>query len=210
MRIKVEFIMIILFIMLFSASVSADQIELQNGNSLRGEVQNDSIQLKTNYAQLNIQIKYLNKLTRENGNFTARASENNRFSGELLSDIIVSVNGEQRNFSASEINTINFSRSDSFSNNKNLAVTLKNGDFFFANSVEESISISTSLGSSLSINYSNLNSIEYLSGEDLYLITRNNASEIKSNLSGQKIIVWPAAAEITEIDFNYIAKIQFN
>jgi len=210
MRIKVEFIMIILFIMLFSASVSADQIELQNGNSLRGEVQNDSIQLKTNYAQLNIQIKYLNKLTRENGNFTARASENNKFSGELLSDIIVSVNGEQRNFSASEIDTINFSGSDSFSNNKKLAVTLKNGDFFFANSVEESISISTSLGSSLSINYSNLNSIEYLSGEDLYLITRNNASEIKSNLSGQKIIVWPAAAEITEIDFNYIAKIQFN
>lgn len=210
MRRKFEFFMIILLILFFSVSVSADQIELQNGNSLRGEVQNDSIQMNTNYAQLNIQTRYLNKLNKENGNFTARASENNKFSGELVSDIIILVNGEQRNFSASEIDTINFSGSDSFNNNKNLSVTLKNGDFFFANTVEESISINTSLGSSLSINYNNLNSIEYLSEEELYLVKRSNASEIKSNLSGKKIIVWPAAAEIIEIDFNYIDKIEFN
>lgn len=210
MRRKFEFFIIILLILFFSVAVSADQIELQNGNSLRGEVQNDSIQMNTNYAQLNIQTRYLNKLDKENGNFTARASENNKFSGELISDIIILVNGEQRDFSASEIDTINFSGSDSFNNNKNLSVTLKNGDFFFANTVEESISINTSLGSSLSINYNNLNSIEYLSEEELYLVRRSNASEIKSNLSGKKIIVWPAAAEIIEIDFNYIDKIEFN
>ncbi|MFW5988215.1 MAG: hypothetical protein ACOCQA_02110 [bacterium] len=210
MRSKFEFFIIILLIMLFSVSVSADQIELQNGNSMRGEVQNDSIELSTDYGQLNIQTRYLNKLNKENGGFTARASENNSFSGELETDITVLVSGEQRSFSASEIDTINFSGSDSFNNNKNLSVTLKNGDFFFANTVEDSISISTSLGSSLSINYNSLNSIEYLSEEDIYLVNRNNASEIKSNLSGKKLIIWPAAAEIIEIDFNYIEKIKFN
>lgn len=203
-------ILILLIIIVASTVVSADQIELQNGNNLRGEVQNDSILLKTNYAQLNIQSRYLNKINRENGNFVFRAAENNKFSGQLLSEIVFLANGSERKFAASEIDNINFSANDSFNNNKKLSLTLTNEDFFFASTVEENISVSTSLGSSLTLSYNNINSIEYLSGENIYLITRNNGSNIKTDLSGQKLIIWPAAAEIIELEFDYVRKITFN
>ena len=210
MRKKLKLLPLILFIIIIvSPVVSADQIKLQNGNNLRGEVQNDSLLLKTNYAQLNIQSRYLNKINRENGNFIFSAAENNEFSGQLLSEIVFIVNGSQRNFAASEIDNINFSENDSFNDNKKLSLTLANDDFFFASTVEENISVNTSLGSSLILSYDNISSIEYLSGEDIYLIKRNNGSNIKTDLSGQKIIIWPAAAEIIELDFDYIRKITF-
>ena len=89
-------------------------------------------------------------------------------------------------------------------------MTLKNRDFFFANTVEDRITINTSLGSSLNLSYDSLVLIEYLPGKDSYLIKRKNNSDIKADLSGQKIIIWPAAAEIIEVDFSYIKKINFN
>lgn len=204
------FILLIFMLSILSTAVFADQIELQNGQKLRGDVQNDSLGLETFYAELNIQRQYINKINRENGNFVFRASENNRFSGQLLSEIIFLVNGEERVFSASEITSIDFSNNDSFSDNKQLSVTLRNEDFFFGNTVENSISINTSLGSPLNISYDNIISIEYLSGEDIYLIKRDNASDIKSDLNGKKIIIWPAAGEIVELEFDYIKKINFN
>jgi hypothetical protein len=195
---------------MLSTAVSADQIELQNGQSLRGEVQNDNLKLKTPYAELNVQSQFLNKINNEDGNFVLRASENNRFSGELLTDIRFLVNGEERVFAAAEITSVDFSTSDSFSDNKQVSLTLRNGDFFFANTVENSISINTSLGSPLNISYENIIFIEYLSGEEIYLIKRENASDIKSDLNSKKIIVWPAAGEIFELEFDYIKKVDFN
>ena len=202
------FLVVIIFIL--PPAVSADQLELQNGQSLRGEVQNDSIQITTNYADLSIQSRYLNKINRENGTFIVRASENNNFRGELLSEIVFLANGAERRFSASEINIINFSVNDSFNNNKDLSITINNGDFFFASTVEDTISIDSTLGSTLNLNYSNLDSIEYLNKEDIYLIKRSDGSDIKSDLSGEKIIVWPAAAEIIELEFDYVRKLVFN
>lgn len=197
-----------------SGAVSADQIELQNGEKIRGEVQNESLGLQTPYAKLNIQKQYLSKINRElrNGEeiFIFRASENNRFSGQLLTEIRFLLNGSERVFAASEIRSVDFSSSSNFNANKEISISLKNGDFFFASTVENAISISTSLGSSLKINYDKLLAIEYLNNEKTYLIKRENASEIKSNLQGQKIIVWPAAAEIVELNFDYITKVNFN
>ena len=57
-----------------STAVFADQIELQNGQKLRGEVQNDSLRLRTDYAELNLQSQYINKINRDNGGFVIRAS----------------------------------------------------------------------------------------------------------------------------------------
>jgi hypothetical protein len=163
---------------MLSPSVLADQIELQNGQRLRGKVQNSSLTLQTSYAELNLQSQYINKIDRANGSFVVRASANNRFSGQLLSDIIFLADGGERSFSASEINSVDF------------------------------ISVNTSLGS-LNISYNNINTIEYQGGEDIYLIRRNNASDIEANLSGKKIIVWPAAAEIVELEFVYVSEINF-
>jgi len=210
MKKQIGIIILLSFLMfIMSTAVFADQIELQNGQKLRGNVQNDSLRLDTAYAELNIQSQYINVINRENGNFILRASENNRFSGELLTDIIFEVNGEERVFSAAEITAVDFSGSDSFSDNRGISVTLRNGDFFFASTVENSISINTSLGSPLNISYENIISIQYLSQENIYLISRNNNSDIKSDLNGQKIIIWPAAGEIIEIEFDYIDKINF-
>jgi len=211
MKKQLSIFMLLIFILsIMNTAVFADQIELQNGQKLRGDVQNDSLGLETVYAELNIQRQYINKINRENGDFVFRASENNRFSGQLLSEIIFLVNGDERVFSASEIISLDFSNNDSFSDNKQLSVTLRNEDFFFGNTVENSISINTSLGSPLNISYDNIISIEYLSGEDIYLIKRDNASDIKSDLNGKKIIIWPAAGEIVELEFDYIKKIVFN
>lgn len=211
MKKKYTILIFVLIIILFlSTAVSAAQIELQNGQILRGEVKNDSFQLKTNYGQLNIQRRYLNKLNHENGIFTVRAAENNKFSGELQTEIVFLTKGKEQTFAAAEIKSINFDSYDSFNDNKQISLTLSNQDFFFANTVEDTVSINTSLGSPLNLRYENIISIEYLAEENLYLIKRNNASDIKSDLSEQKIIVWPAAAEIIEINFDYIRKINFN
>jgi len=208
------FIFITLIIFTVSGAAFADQIELQSGEKLRGEVQNETLGLQTDYAKLNLQKQYISKIDREVRNeteiFVLRASENNRFSGQLLADIRFLVNGSERVFTVSDIKSVDFSTNSPFNANKDISVSLRNGDFFFASTVENAISINTSLGSPLNINYSNLTSIEYLSGEKTYLIKRKNSSDIKSNLQGQKIIVWPAAAEIVELRFDHVSKITFN
>ena len=207
---KLNILFVILFlIILISSPVLADQIELQNGEKLRGNVQNSNLKLRTDYAEINIQTQYLNKISRENGSFVLKASENNSFSGELLTEIVFAVNGSERNISPSSLNYIDFSDNKTFNNNKGLSVTLRNGDFFFASAVENGISINTSLGSSLNLNYNNISSIEYLNNEGLYLIKRKNNSNIKSDLSGQKMIVWPAAGDMFELSFDYVRKIVF-
>lgn len=213
---KLSVLLIFLFTILFliTGSVSADQIELQSGEKLRGQVQNESLSLQTAYARLNIQKQYLLKINKELVNeeeiFILRASENNRFSGQLLTDIRFLLNGSERVYAASEIKSIDFSTSSKFNDNKEISLSLKNGDVFSASTVENAISISTSLGSPLRISYDNLLSIEYLNNEQTYLIKRKNSSEIKSKIQEQKIIVWPAAAEIVELKFDYISQIVFN
>lgn len=211
MRRKVKYLLVMLlfFSLIFSQPIFADQIELKNGNSLRGEVQNNTLQLKTSYAQLNIQSRYLTKIKNENGVFRVKTAANNRFSGQLMTDINFASGASNKKIAAAEIASINFSSTDAFSNNKELKLSLKNGDFFFANPVEKSISLNTSLGSSVNLNYNNIKSIEYLAGEDLYLINRVKGAAVKSNLKNKKIIVWPAAAEIIEIDFNQLQQITF-
>ncbi|MFW6229681.1 MAG: hypothetical protein ACOC4L_01710 [Halanaerobium sp.] len=211
---SIFFIFVLLILFLMPPTVFADQIELQNGEKLRGDVQNDSLSLQTPYAKLNVQTQYINKLKQEIVDeeeiFVIRASENNKFSGQLLSEISFLVNGSERVFSASEIRSLDFSDNEAFDDNKEISVKLKNGDLFFASTVENAISINTSLGSPLNINYENLLSIEYLSNEETYLVKRKNSSDIKSELEEQKIIIWPAAAEIVEVEFDYINKITFN
>lgn len=204
----VTFILLFLITIMLSLTVFADQIELQNGQQLRGDVQNSSLTLQTSYAKLNLQSQYINKIERENGNFVVRASASNRFSGQLLSDIIFLTNGREQTFSAAEISSVDFSDNDAFNDNTQISVSLRNDDFFSASTVENSISINTSLGS-LNISYNNLNAIEYLRGEDIYLIRRRNASNIKANLSGQNIIVWPAAGEIFKLGFEHVSEIAF-
>lgn len=200
----------IILIVCFIEPITAAQIELKNGKNLRGKVENDIIKLQTEYASLNIQSKYLNRLNRKNDVFIVRAAENNRFAGKLVNEITFITQNKKENFSAAEIKSLDFDSSDSFNSNRQISLTLKNRDFFFANTVEDRITINTSLGSSLNLSYDSLVLIEYLPGKDSYLIKRKNNSDIKADLSGQKIIIWPAAAEIIEVDFSYIKKINFN
>lgn len=200
----------IILIVCFIEPITAAQIELKNGKNLRGKVENDIIKLQTEYANLNIQSKYLNRLNRKNDVFIVRAAENNRFAGKLVNEITFITQNKKENFSAAEIKSLDFDSSDSFNSNRQISLTLKNRDFFFANTVEDRITINTSLGSSLNLSYDSLVLIEYLPGKDSYLIKRKNNSDIKADLRGQKIIIWPAAAEIIEVDFSYIKKINFN
>lgn len=203
-------ILFIIILFLFTNPIYADQIRLENGEDLRGEVLNENLKIKTVYAEINIQTQYLNKISSGNQGFVFIASENNQFSGDLVSQINFSLNGKKRDINTAQIKSINFSNSSSFNNNKQAAVNLKNGDFFFASLVEDSLGIDTSLGSALNISYSNIDSIEYINNKNSHLLRRNNGSDVNSNLNGQKIIVWPAAGEIFELDFEYIRKIKFN
>lgn len=210
MKNKYLLILILFFVLFFTASVYADQVELQNGQSVRGQVQNNNIEVRTSYAEINIQSRFLKSIKRQNGSFVFRLSENNRFSGELLNNISIRSDSGERSFSPADIEAVNFSNTSSFKNNRGVNVTATNGDFFFANTVEDSISIKTSLGSPLNISYDNIVSIEYLSSEDLYLINRKNASEVKANFSQQRLILWPSAGEIFEMDLNYLQKLVVN
>ena len=203
-------VLTILFILTFTTVISADQLKLQNGQSFRGEIRNSSIKIRTSYAEINIQSRFLKNIKKEAGNFVFSLSENNRFSGELLDEITIALDSGQSSYSSAEIEAVNFSNTSSFKNNKAVNITTTNGDFFFANTVEDSISIKTSLGSPLNIKYSNISSIEYLNNENIYLINRKNASEIKANFSQQSLILWPSAGEIFELDLNYLQKLVVN
>lgn len=209
MKFKITLLMIII-LFLFTTSIYADQLQLQKGESLRGELLNNSLKISTVYAEVNIQTQFLKKINSENGDFIFTTTENNQFRGKLNSQINFSTDGAQRTIQAAAIKSINFSNTSSFNNNKQVSINLKNGDFFFASMVEDSLSVDTSLGSSLNIGYSNIEAIEYLDNKKTYLVRRNNGSDLNSNLNGQKIIIWPAAGEIFELDFKYIRKIKFN
>jgi len=203
-------VLTILFILTFTTVISADQLKLQNGQSFRGEIRNSSIKIRTSYAEINIQSRFLKNIKKEAGNFVFSLSENNRFSGELLDEITIALDSGQSSYSSAEIEAVNFSNTSSFKNNKAVNITTTNGDFFFANTVEDSISIKTSLGSPLNIKYSNISSIEYLNNENIYLINRKNAAEIKAEFSQQSLILWPSAGEIFELDLNFLQKLVFN
>jgi len=203
-------VLTILFILTFTTVISADQLKLQNGQSFRGEIRNSSIKIRTSYAEINIQSRFLKNIKKEAGNFVFSLSENNRFSGELLDEITIALDSGQSSYSSAEIEAVNFSNTSSFKDNKAVNITTTNGDFFFANTVEDSISIKTSLGSPLNIKYSNISSIEYLNNENIYLINRKNAAEIKAEFSQQSLILWPSAGEIFELDLNYLQKLVVN
>ena len=203
-------VLTILFILTFTTVISADQLKLQNGQSFRGEIRNSSIKIRTSYAEINIQSRFLKNIKKEAGNFVFSLSENNKFSGELLDEITIALDSGQSSYSSAEIEAVNFSNTSSFKNNKAVNITTTNGDFFFANTVEDSISIKTSLGSPLNIKYSNISSIEYLNNENIYLINRKNAAEIKAEFSQQSLILWPSAGEIFELDLNYLQKLVVN
>lgn len=208
MKKKLIIIYLISFLVIFSGLVLADQIELQDGNVIRGEIKNEILNMKTDYADLKLQTKYISKIV-NNNEFVVSASENNKFRGQLLTEINFK-NGGGNKYSPSEIKTISISNNDSFNGNNGISLKLKNGDSFSANNVEENLKIDTSLGSSLSISYNNISAIEYLKNEDIYLIKRKNDSKVKSDLKQKKIILWPAIGEIIEVDFKFIEKIEFD
>lgn len=210
MKYKTLLILTLVFILTWTTAAAADQIKLQSGQNLRGKIRNNSIKLRTSFADIIIQSRFIKSIKQEAGGFVFRLSENNRFSGQLLDKITIALDSGTSSFSPAEINSINFSNTSSFKNNKAVNITTTNDDFFFANTVEDSISIKTSLGSPLNIKYSNISSIEYLKNENLYLINRKNASEIKANFSQQKLILWPSAGEIFELDLSYLYKLKVN
>lgn len=210
MKNKYLMILILLTILISTTAVSADQIELQNGEVLRGEITNSSIKIRSSYAEINIQNQFFKKIERGDENFIFHLSENNRFSGVILEQINLTANSGERTIAPEEIKVVEFSDYSKFNNNRRVSVTTTAGDFFFANTVEDSISIKTSLGSPLNIKYSNIVNIEYLKDEEIYLIRRSDSSEIKAEFAQQKIIIWPAAGEIFEFDLNYLQKLLVN
>ncbi len=210
---KIIYIFSLLLLIIFTTTfmAAADKITLQNGESYRGELLNDSLKLKTSYAEINIQSNYLNQIIKQEDNlFLLKAVEKNSFSGDLLSDLRFSSNGEELVINKEDLKLLDLSSSHSFSNNKAISITINNGDYFYANLMVESISIKTSLGSPLNIKFSNINIIEYLKDEKLYLIDRKQGDDIKAEFAQNKLIVWPAAGEIFELDLNYLQRLNLS
>ena len=201
---------LIMMLIFFSSTVMADQLRLQNGENYRGELLNDSLRIRTDYAEINIQSNYLNNIIREDGSFVLRAVENNRFRGELLSELRFETQNGVITVSSGELHSLEFRSSSRFDNNKQASITTKNRDFFFANLMSDSISIQTALGSPLNVNFNNIISIEYLADEELYLINRENAEDIKAKFAQEKLIVWPAAGEIFELELKHLQRLVIN
>ncbi|MFW6000973.1 MAG: hypothetical protein ACOCQE_01265 [Halanaerobium sp.] len=210
-NIKCIISLLLLLILSFTFMVSADKITLQNGDSYRGELLNDNLKIKTSYAEVNIQSSYLNQIIKEeNEVFLIKAVENNRFSGDLLSDLRFSSDGEELVINKEDLKLLDLSSPQSFNDNKAVSVTVKNGDYFYANSMVDSISVQTSLGSPINIKFSSINSIEYLKNEELYLIKRKQGDDIKAEFAQNKLVVWPAAGEIFELDLNHLQRLELN
>jgi hypothetical protein len=210
-NIKYIISLLLLLVLSFTFMVSADKITLQNGDSYRGELLNDNLKIKTSYAEVNIQTSYLNQIIKEKNNtFLIKAVENNRFSGHLLSDLKFSSDGEELVISKEDLKLLDLSSPQGFNDNKAVSVTVKNNDYFYANLMVDSISIQTSLGSPLNIKFSSINSIEYLKNEELYLINRKQGDDIKAKFAQNKLIVWPAAGEIFELNLNHLQRLDLN
>lgn len=212
MRNKIYVISLLLLIIFTTTfMVSADKITLQNGDSYRGELLNDSLKIRTSYAEINIQSNYLNQIVKEENNlFLLKAVENNRFSGNILGNLRFSSDGEELVINKEDVKLLDLSSPQGFNDNKSVSIKINNGDYFYANLMVESISIQTSLGSPLNVKFSNINSIEYLKNENLYLIDRKQGEDIKANFAQNKLIVWPAAGEIFELDLNYLQRLEIS
>lgn len=210
MRNKIYVISLLLLIIFTTTfMVSADKITLQNGDSYRGELLNDSLKIKTSYAEINIQSNYLKQIVKEENNlFLLKAVENNRFSGNILSNLRFSSDGEELVINKEDLKLLDLSNPQGFNDNKSVSIKINNGDYYYANLMVESISIQTSLGSPLNVKFSNINSIEYLKNENLYLIDRKQGEDIKANFAQNKLIVWPAAGEIFELNLNYLQRLE--
>lgn len=185
MRNKIYVISLLLLIIFTTTfMVSADKITLQNGDSYRGELLNDSLKIRTSYAEINIQSNYLNQIVKEENNlFLLKAVENNRFSGNILGNLRFSSDGEELVINKEDVKLLDLSSPQGFNDNKSVSIKINNGDYFYANLMVESISIQTSLGSPLNVKFSNINSIEYLKNENLYLIDRKQGEDIKANFA---------------------------
>lgn len=212
MRNKIYVISLLLLIIFTTTfMVSADKITLQNGDSYRGELLNDSLKIKTSYAEINIQSNYLKQIVKEENNlFLLKAVENNRFSGNILSNLRFSSDGEELVINKEDLKLLDLSNPQGFNDNKSVSIKINNGDYYYANLMVESISIQTSLGSPLNVKFSNINSIEYLKNENLYLIDRKQGEDIKANFAQNKLIVWPAAGEIFELNLNYLQRLELS
>ncbi len=210
MRNKIYVISLLLLIIFTTTfMVSADKITLQNGDSYRGELLNDSLKIKTSYAEINIQSNYLKQIVKEENNlFLLKAVENNRFSGNILGNLRFSSDGEELVINKEDLKLLDLSNPQGFNDNKSVSIKINNGDYYYANLMVESISIQTSLGSPLNVKFSNINSIEYLKNENLYLIDRKQGEDIKANFAQNKLIVWPAAGEIFELNLNYLQRLE--
>jgi hypothetical protein len=200
----------LLLLFSFSVVVSADQLTLKSGETLNGEVVNSSIKIKTSYAELNLESGYLIRIEKKEEAFSFQAVENNKFTGELLTALQFRAAGETRTFEPEALTSVYFTDRSSFNANQQASLTLKNGDFFFASTVRETISLNTSLGSTVDLSFNDILEIEYLVEEDLYLIRRRSGSELKADLAEKKLIIWPAAAEIIELDLSYLQRLSFD
>jgi hypothetical protein len=212
MRNKIYVISLLLLIIFTTTfMVSADKLTLQNGDSYRGELLNDSLKIKTSYAEINIQSNYLKQIVKEENNlFLLKAVENNRFSGNILGNLRFSSDGEELVINKEDLKLLDLSSPQGFNDNKSVSIKINNGDYYYANLMVESISIQTSLGSPLNVKFSNINSIEYLKNENLYLIDRKQGEDIKANFAQNKLIVWPAAGEIFELNLNYLQRLELS
>lgn len=202
-------IIVALLIFLVSFSAAADEIVLSNGESYKGKLLNDSLKIKTEYAEFNLDSNYLIRVEKRDDKFYLRLKDNNHYQADILNELRFESSAETLILNPAELMNLSLSSTNNYDSSHNLSVITINGDFFEANFVEESISIKTKLNAPFELSLKDIVRIERIDS-DLFRFKLKDGRELEAQFAQETIIIWPKAAELIEFKLKQLQKMTLN
>jgi len=198
-----------LLILLVSFSAAADELVLSTGERYKGELLNDSLKIKTEYAEFNLDTTYLIRVEKRDNNFYLKLTDNSHYQAAILNELRFAISAQELQIKPAQLKSLSLKTKDNYSSKADLVLTTINGDFFKANFVEEKISIKTKLNAPFDLFLNNLIMVERL-GSDLFSFKLKDGRELEAQFAQETIIIWPKGAELIEFKLKQLQKMNFN
>lgn len=201
--------LICLLIFALSFSAAADEIVLNNGDSYQGELLNESLKVRTDFAEFELQSDFLLQADRQDEQFDLNLKKDNSYLAQILSELQFKTSSRELKVSPSQLKSLSLKSRDQYSSQSNFSLTTINEDYFTGNFVEESIRIKSDLNSAFELKLKDIAAIERLDSQ-FFLFSLRDGRELKAQFAQKTIIIWPTAAELIEFDLGQLQKMDLN
>lgn len=198
-----------LLILLVSFSAAADELILSTGERYKGELLNDSLKIKTDYAEFNLDATYLVRVEKRGNDFYLKLKDNSHYQAAILNEFRFAASEQELRIEPAQLKSLILKTKDNLSSQADLDLTTVSGDFFKANFVEERISIKTKLNAPFDLFLNNIIMVERI-GSDLFSFKLKDGRKLEAQFAQETIIIWPQAAELIEFKLKELQKMSFN